>query len=279
MKDKKKIKSILKVLAKEELGCKLNENEEEVLALYGDCRGKYTSKYKKTYKKCVKKLMKKIHKESMSPQNLWDYSNVSWEDVFRYLESKENYAFEFEFHLLLDSKKKKVFKKHYFDDLKDMGAYMSIYSKEMLGEIEEGMAISPIRRLILQKVSDSLDFLDRSYNTCELLKYRYSIKNIKSNFLCVEDIEEISETILRWIIHPVLCDTDSLGIMQTTVTNFNDDEDTKFHIKLKIHPEYTMVIECGAVDLSAKKDSDDKETFNTELEGNSETPSDTSSEN
>ena len=160
-----------------------------------------------------------------------------------------------------------------------MGAYMSIYSKEMLGEIEEGIAISPIRRLILQKVSDSLDFLDRSYNTCELLKYRYSFKNIKSNFLCVEDIEEISETILRWIIHPVLCDTDGLGIMQTTVTNFNDDEDTKFHIKLKIHPEYTMVIECGAVDLSAKKDSDDKETFNTELEGNSETPSDTSSEN
>lgn len=273
MKDKKKIKAILKVLAKEELGCNLNKSEEETLALYGDCRGKYTSKYKKTYKKCVKKLMKKIHEESMNPQNLWDYSAISWEDIFKYLESKEKYAFTFEFHLLLDSKKKKVFKKHYFDDLKEMGAYMTVYSDEMLNEIEEDRAISPIRRLLLQKVSESLDSLDMLYNTCELLRYRYSFKNIKSNFLCVEDIEEIAETILRWIIHPVLCNTDSLGMMQTTVTNFNDDEDTKFHIKLKIHPEYTMIIECGMIDLSAKKDSDNEETFNTELEGNSETSS------
>lgn len=242
---KKSAKEILKLFAKEEIGVPLDLEESKIFDLYKDCK----SKYKKEYKKEYKSILREYKDELLNDPNYYELAHghiwYKFKNMLHWDNDNDiNNFFDFTFVLVLDKKAKgKVFKKNYYDDVAAIShSNLSFSVKDIIDCDEEEGGLYDVRRFIIEQVSESLKCLDKLYSTSTLVP-DFQVFNKKSNLLCAEDIEHISESILRYIIYTScemeLYESDEYGL-------------DIINVPLYMHPEYSIKIEADV-------DSDEEE--------------------
>lgn len=254
---KKSVKEILKLFAMDEIGVPLEPEENKIFELYKDCE----SKYKKEYKKEYKSILREYKDELLNAPKYNALTRGCWYK-FRYESDISNF-FNFTLKLVLDKKAKgKVFKKNYYDDVAAISySNLSFSVKDIIDGAKKGVDLYDIRRFIIEQVSESLKCLDELYSTSAMVP-NFQVFNKKSNLLCAEDIEHISDSILRYIIYTScemeLYESDEYGL-------------DIINVPLEMHPEYSIKIEADV-------DSDEEE-YDEEEDSEDEDEDDEDDEN